>query len=100
LPERKEAMAKEILLFSRDDCGYCAKAHKAIAELKAENPAYGTLSLREVEETREPEFIEKFDYYAVPTLYLDGVKKFEAHIGMGYDEIKDAVKRVFDEALG
>ena len=90
-------MAKEILLFSRDDCGYCAKAHKAIAELKAENPAYGTLSL---EETREPEFIEKFDYYAVPTLYLDGVKKFEAHIGMGYDEIKDAVKRVFDEALG
>lgn len=93
-------MAKEILLFSRDDCGYCAKAHKAIAELKAENPAYGTLPLREVEETREPEFIEKFDYYAVPTLYLDGVKKFEAHIGMGYDEIKDAVKRVFDEALG
>ena len=93
-------MAKEILLFSRDDCGYCAKAHKAIAELKAVNPAYGTLSLREVEETREPEFIEKFDYYAVPTLYLDGVKKFEAHIGMGYDEIKDAVKRVFDEALG
>lgn len=93
-------MAKEILLFSRDDCGYCAKAHKAIAELKAENPDYGTLSLREVEETREPEFIEKFDYYAVPTLYLDGVKKFEAHIGMGYDEIKDAVKRVFDEALG
>ena len=93
-------MAKEILLFSRDDCGYCAKAHKAIAELKAENPAYGTLSLREVEETREPEFIEKFNYYAVPTLYLDGVKKFEAHIGMGYDEIKDAVKRVFDEALG
>jgi len=93
-------MAKEILLFSRDDCGYCAKAHKAIAELKAENPAYGTLSLREVEETREPEFIEKFDYYAVPTLYLEGVKKFEAHIGMGYDEIKDAVKRVFDEALG
>lgn len=93
-------MAKEILLFSRDDCGYCAKAHKAIAELKAENPAYGTLSLREVEETREPEFIGKFDYYAVPTLYLDGVKKFEAHIGMGYDEIKDAVKRVFDEALG
>ena len=93
-------MAKEILLFSRDDCGYCAKAHKAIAELKAENPAYGTLSLREVEETREPEFIEKFDYYAVPTLYLDGVKKFEANIGMGYDEIKDAVKRVFDEALG
>ena len=93
-------MAKEILLFSRDDCGYWAKAHKAIAELKAENPAYGTLSLREVEETREPEFIEKFDYYAVPTLYLDGVKKFEAHIGMGYDEIKDAVKRVFDEALG
>lgn len=93
-------MAKEILLFSREDCGYCAKARKAIAELKAENPAYGTLSLREVEETREPEFIEKFDYYAVPTLYLDGVKKFEAHIGMGYDEIKDAVKRVFDEALG
>ena len=92
-------MAKEILLFSRDDCGYCAKAHKAIAELKAENPAYGTLSLREVEETREPEFIEKFDYYAVPTLYLGGVKKFEAHIGMGYDEIKAAVKRVFDEAL-
>ena len=92
-------MAKEILFFTRDDCGYCAKAHKGIRELMEENPAYKTLHIREVEETREPVFIEKFDYYAVPTLYLDGVKKFEAHIGMGHNEIKAAVKRVFDEAL-
>ena len=83
-------MAKEILFFTRDDCGYCAKAHKGIRELMEENPAYKTLHIREVEETREPEFIEKFDYYAVPTLYLDGV---------GHNEIKAAVKRVFDEAL-
>ena len=30
---------KEMLLFYRDDCGYCHKAHRALAGLFEENPA-------------------------------------------------------------
>ena len=90
---------KPILMFHRDDCGYCTRAFRAIDELYAENPAYKALAIQQVEETREPEFADRFDYYAVPTFYVDGEKRFEARIGMSYEAIKAAVKDVFDYAL-
>ena len=90
---------KPILMFHRDDCGYCARAFRAIDELYAENPAYRELSIQKVEETQEPEFADRYDYYAVPTFYVDGEKRFEARIGMSFDTIKAAVKDVFDSAI-
>ena len=45
---------KDVILFYRDDCGYCDRAHRAMAELMEENPAYRDIPIRMVEETREP----------------------------------------------
>lgn len=90
---------KDILMFHRDDCGYCARAFRAIDELYAENPAYRELAIQKVEETQDPEFADRYDYYAVPTFYVDGEKRFEARIGMSYETIKAAVKDVFDFAM-
>lgn len=86
-------------MFYRDDCGYCHRAEEAMKVLKRENPEYEQLTIRAVEETKEPEFIGNFDYYAVPTYYVGDEKVFEAHIGMSDDEIKEEVKKVFDRAL-
>ena len=90
---------KDVLLFYLDDCGYCVKAHRALAELREELPGARGLKIRAVEETEQPAFADRFDYYAVPTFYVDGVKLFEAHIGMSYEDIKQEVRRVLEAAL-
>ena len=90
---------KDVLLFYRDDCGYCHKAHQALEELMKELPGASALRITKIEETREPELADRYDYYAVPTFYVDGVKLFEAHIGMSYADIKREVRRVLEAAL-
>ena len=90
---------KSILMFHRDDCGYCLKARQALDELMVENPAYRDLEITRIEETQQPALADQYDYYAVPTFYVDGKKVFEAHIGMSYESIKDAVREVLDYAL-
>ena len=90
---------KDILMFYLNDCGYCQKAHRALAELMDENPAYRALKLTKIEESEQPELADRYDYYAVPTFYVDGEKVFEAHIGMSYEAIKAAVRSSLDAAL-
>ena len=89
---------KDILMFYLDDCGYCRKAFRAMDELFAENPAWRALKITKIEESLDPETAERYDYYAVPTFYVDGEKRFEARIGMSYEMIRDAVRRMFDYA--
>lgn len=97
--KREEKEMKDILLFYRDDCGYCHRAHQALDELMDELPGARELKITQIEETREPELADRYDYYAVPTFYVDGVKLFEAHIGMSYEAIKCEVRRVLEAAL-
>ncbi len=91
---------KELTLFYLDDCGYCAKAKKALEELYKENPAYREIPITKIEESRNPEIADQYDYYAVPTFFDGKNKLFEAHLFMSYEEIRDEVKRVLDYALG
>ena len=90
---------KDVLYFYRRDCGYCVKAHRALDELRSELPGSAELEIRMVEETEQPAFADRYDYYAVPTFYVDGEKLFEAHIGMSYEAIKREVRRVLEAAL-
>ncbi len=90
---------KELTLFYLDDCGYCHKARRALDELFAENPAYAAIPLTRIEESREPELADRYDYYAVPSFFIGREKLFEAHIGMTYEDIKAEVKKCLDAAL-
>ena len=90
---------KDIIMFYLDDCGYCRKARRALDELMEENPAYRALKLTRIEESQQPELADRYDYYAVPSFFVDGEKVFEAHIGMSYEAIKAAVKASLDAAM-
>ncbi len=90
---------KPLTMFYLDDCGYCAKAWKALDELYAENPAYREIPLTKIEESQQPEIAGQYDYYAVPTFFDGHDKLFEAHLFMSYEDIRDEVKRVLDYAL-
>ena len=64
-----------------------------------ENPAYRDLPLTRIEESRQPELADQYDYYAVPTFFVDGKKIFEARLFMSYEEIKAGTKDALDAAL-
>jgi len=86
-------------MFYLDDCGYCHKAHQALEELQNEHPEYRDIEIEKHEESRESELANQYDYWAVPSFFVDGVKVFEAHIGMTCDDIKSEVEDVLKAAL-
>ena len=57
-----------------------------------ENPEYKDVPLRIVDENVESDFASKFDYYYVPTYYVDGVKVHEVV------PTKEIVEEVFKTA--
>lgn len=84
---------KPILMFMLKECPYCKKALNWMDELKKENPKYAELEIQIVDEQEQAELAEQYDYFYVPTYYVDGEK---VHEGAATKEI---VKQVFDKAL-
>ncbi|MGI6315313.1 MAG: thioredoxin family protein [Christensenellales bacterium] len=84
---------KEILFFTLENCPYCREAERWIRELCAGNPAYGQIPIRRVDENEEPALANSYDYWYVPTFYVEGVK---VHEGAA---TKEKIKAVLDKAL-
>ena len=89
----------EIEIFYLTGCPYCNNARKAVAELLKENPAYGALTLRWIEENEEKELANARDYYRVPSVFYQGDKLYECSPFQGYEAIKAHLKAAFDRAL-
>ncbi len=85
---------KEILLFVMDGCPHCDLALQYQEELFQLHPEWRSIPLRMVDETRDPAYADRFDYYYVPTYYVDGEKVHEGHAE------KADVERVFLLAAG
>ena len=90
---------REIEIFYLTGCPYCNNARRAVAELMAEEPAYGALQLRWIEENEEPTLADSRDYYRVPSVFCGGDKLYECSPFQGYDAIKAHLKAAFDRAL-
>lgn len=84
---------KKITLFMLPTCPYCKKAIAAMEKLQSENDAYQQIEIEMIDEQRQAELADSFDYFYVPCFYVDGVK---AHEGAA-DEAD--VKSVLDAAL-
>ena len=83
---------KPVLMFITSWCPYCKKAYVMIDDLKKTNPEYANIEVTVIDEELQPEIAKKYDYYYVPTFYVDGVK---LHEGV---PSKDIIRKVFDEA--
>ncbi len=90
---------KEVELFYLTGCPYCAHARKAVDELKAENPAFGNISVIWIEENQEPERVKGHEYWYVPSIFFNGKKLYEAQPGQDYETVKANVLRSFEEVL-
>jgi len=62
-------------------------------DLKKTNPEYANFEVIIIYEDRQPEIAKQYNYYLVPTYYVDGGKLHECVPS------KDIIRKVFEEAL-
>ena len=86
-------MHKPILYFMLPTCPYCRRANRYLRELMDENPEFRDLEIRTVDESREVDFANSYDYYYVPTFYVDNRKICEGVLE------KEDVRSVLEQAM-
>ena len=69
----------EITLFVLPGCPHCKLALRFQEELLAERPEWRDIPVKMVDESREAALAGAYDYYYVPTYYVDGKKVLEGH---------------------
>ncbi len=70
-------------------------ALRYIEQAKAADPRLESLEIEMVEETEQSDYADKFDYYYVPTIYIDGKKAHEG--GMYADEMLPLLRQALEE---
>ena len=81
---------KDTTMFMMPSCPYCRQALQWQRELMEEYPELAAVTVRMIDEQKEPAYAEQFDYYYVPTYYV-GEEKL--HEGAATREIVERVLR-------
>lgn len=84
---------KKITMFTMESCPYCRQAHKWMKELFESSPQYASIPLTIIDEVQDPDTADKYDYYYVPTYYVDNQK---VHEGVASYSI---ISNVFEKAM-
>ena len=81
-------------------CPYCHMARRAAEALQSGDARLAQVPIRWIEENREREAALPYqDYWYVPSLYLEGVKLYEAHPGDSYETILEQVRQGLERAI-
>ena len=80
-------------MFTMEGCPYCRQALKWMDELMQQYPEYNDVPLTLIDETKQPDVANQWDYYYVPTYF---VGKDKLHEGAA---TKEKIQRVFERAL-
>ncbi len=91
-PKKYKTM-KAIKLFYLKQCPFCVKALRYIDELKAERGEFAPIQIEMIEESEQAELADSYDYYYVPTFYVDGQKVHEGGV------YKEEVEKILESAL-
>ena len=70
---------KPIQLFYLKNCPFCKKAFAYIDKLQQQEK-YKPIQFELIEESEQPDLAAQYDYYYVPTFYIDGQKVHEGGI--------------------
>lgn len=71
---------KKVKLFYLQHCPFCKKAFRYIEEAKAKHAELADLEIELIEESEQAEVADRYDYYYVPTFYVDEQKVHEGGI--------------------
>lgn len=84
---------KKVTLFHFQSCPYCRAARNWLDELAHENPDLAKVEVERIDENLCPDIACQYDYWYVPTFYVDGVKVHEGACS------KEVVEQVLRSAL-
>ncbi len=84
---------KPIKLFYLKHCPFCKRALSYIEDLKQQD-AYKDIEIEMIEESEEAELANQYDYYYVPTFYIDGEKLHEG--GITENEVEEILKKALE----
>ena len=84
---------KKVTMFTMEGCPYCRQALRWMDELMQQYPEYNDVPLTLIDETKQPDVANQWDYYYVPTYFVD---KDKLHEGAA---TKEKIQRVFERAL-
>lgn len=91
-------MHKEIIYITMKGCPYCRAADVAIEELRNEKIEYNNIKITRYEDMSPKAQKYGKDYYYVPSMFVDGKKKYKAHPGETVDKMyMQMVKQFGDE---
>jgi glutaredoxin len=85
---------KNVKLFYLKQCPFCKKAIRYIEELKAQYTELACVVIEMIEESEQADVADKFDYYYVPTFYVDGVKEHEG--GIYPEEVEKILRKALE----
>ncbi len=84
---------KSVKLFYLENCPFCKRALAYLDELQKQ-PEYADIKIEMIEESKQVELADSYDYYYVPTFYIDEVKVHEG--GIYKDEVEALLKQVIE----
>ena len=93
LSELPLSIMKKITMFTMESCPYCRQALRWMDMLFAEKKEYSSLFIEKIDELEHPDIAAGYDYYYVPTYYVDGEKLHEGPASL------EMIRRVFDAAF-
>ena len=84
---------KKIKLFRLKYCPHCVRAMQYMQEYMDKNPACTSLEIEIIDEGEERKLATQYDYYYVPTFYLDSEKVHEGAV------TRQQVEKILEQAL-
>ena len=84
---------KKVLMVHFLGCPFCRAAEGYLQELTQRYPELAAIPIERIDERIHPDIANQYDYWFVPTFYVDGAK---AHEGAC---TRDAVEKVLRSAL-
>lgn len=85
---------KKITMFMFEGCPHCKKAKEMMAKLLELRPEYREVPFEMIDEKKNPEIAEKYDYYYVPTFFVGDDKIAEGVPSEA--KIEEVFKKAFD----
>ena len=85
---------KNVKLFYLRECPFCKKALRYIDELKAKHPEFRAIEIEMIEESEQPALADKYDYYYVPTFYINEIIVHEG--GVYEDEVEQILRKALE----
>lgn len=83
---------KKLTIFHLQHCPHCQKARMLLEKLQQENP-YASVELEWVDEQKESERANRYDYYYVPCFYAGEEKLHEGKV------TEEIIREVLDKVL-